>query len=114
MTPGAVTATPDPRRSLTDGILVQASVLARVLGVRLLTLDTTVVLMPADIQVSSPVGHDGPGSAWGRRQTARTTARPARAAPTRAGAGRHGLADAVRSINEGAAALAMTRDDGAT
>jgi hypothetical protein len=114
MKPVAVTATADPRRSLNDGILVQASVLARVLGVRLLTLDTTVVLVPADIQVSSPVGHDGSGSAWRRGQTARTTARPARAAPTRPGARRHGLADAVRSINEGAEALATTRGDGAT
>lgn len=128
MTPTAVTATPDPRRSLSDGILIQASVLGRVLGLRILTLDTTVVLMPADVEVSSAVGHHGAGAAWAGGPTARTTARPARtptrpaqAAPAqparttaRPGGGRRGLADAVRSINEGAAVLAMTRSDGAT
>ncbi|MFZ0090484.1 MAG: hypothetical protein WAL63_13305 [Solirubrobacteraceae bacterium] len=49
---------PDPRRRLNDGVLIRASVLARVLGVRLLTVDTTVVLVPADVQVPAAARHD--------------------------------------------------------
>lgn len=79
--PVALTAAIDRRRRLSEGALVQASVRARLLGIPLLRLDATVALMPAAI-----------------------TASPA------AFAAGDGLADAVRSINEGAELLAQVRD----
>jgi hypothetical protein len=75
--PVAMTAAVDSSRRLSDGALVQASVRARLLGMPLLRLDATVVLMPAAITTSSS-----------------------------ALATRDGLAEAVRSINDGAEVLA--------
>jgi hypothetical protein len=76
----ALTAALDPGRRLSEGALVQASVRARLLGIPLLRLDATVVLMPAAIT-----------------------------APSSALALGNGLAEAVRSINEGAEVLAHAR-----
>jgi hypothetical protein len=73
-------------------------VLARVLGVRLLTLHATVVLAPA--QVTAPPA--GPV-----RASARTFG------PLPASAPGHDLAEAVRTLNEGAEILARTRRNGA-
>jgi hypothetical protein len=81
--PVALTAAVDPSRRLSEGALVQASVRARLLGIPLLRLDATVVLMPAAI----------------------TT-------PSSALASRNGLAEAVRSINDGAEVLAQVRRNG--
>jgi hypothetical protein len=81
--PVALTAGVDPRRRLSEGALVQASVRARLLGIPLLRLDATVVLMPAAITAPSP---------------ALATA--------------NGLAEAVRSINDGAEVLAEVRRNG--
>jgi hypothetical protein len=82
-TPEALTAAVDPSRRLSEGALVQASVRARLLGIPLLRLDATVVLMPAAITV-----------------------------PSSALAARNGLAEAVRSINDGAEVLAQVRRNG--
>jgi hypothetical protein len=79
--PAALTAALDPSRRLSEGALVQASVRARLLGIPLLRLDATVVLMPAAI----------------------TT-------PTSRLAAGEGLAEAVRSINDGAETLAQVRN----
>jgi len=79
--PVALTAAVDPSRRLSGGGLVQASVRARLLGIPLLQLDATVVLMPAAITTPS----------------------------SRLAAG-EGLADAVRSINDGAETLAQVRN----
>ena len=79
--PAALTAAVDPSRRLSEGGLVQASVRARLLGIPLLRLDATVVLMPAAIT----------------------------AAPPSALAAGNGLAEAVRSINDGAEVLAQVR-----
>jgi hypothetical protein len=81
-TPGlvALTAAVDPRRRLSEGALVQTSVRARLLGIPLLRLDATLVLMPAAIT-----------------------------APSSALAAGNGLAEAVRSINDGAGVLAQVR-----
>jgi len=79
----ALTAALDPSRRLSEGALVQASVRARLLGIPLLRLDATVVLMPAAV----------------------TT-------PSTALAGGDGLAEAVRSINDGAEMLAQVRRNG--
>jgi hypothetical protein len=81
--PAELTAPVDPSRRLSEGALVQASVRARLLGIPLLRLDATVVLMPAAITA--------PRSALG--------------------AG-NGLAEAVRSINDGAEVLAQVRRNG--
>jgi hypothetical protein len=81
--PIALTAAVDPRRHLSEGALVQASIRARLLGIPLLRLDATVVLMPAAIT-----------------------------APSSALAAGNGLAAAVRSINDGADVLAQVRRSG--
>jgi hypothetical protein len=81
--PVALTAAVDRSRRLSEGALVQASVRARLLGIPLLRLDATVMLMPAAITVSS--------------------------SPVATG---DGLAEAVRSINDGAEVLAQVRRDG--
>jgi hypothetical protein len=81
--PVALTAAVDPSRHLSEGALVQASVRARLLGIPLLRLDATVVLMPAAIT-----------------------------APSSALAAGNGLAEAVRSINDGAEVLAQLRRNG--
>jgi hypothetical protein len=82
-TPVALTAAVDPSRRLSEGALVQASVRARLLGIPLLRLDATVALMPAAIT-----------------------------APSSALVAGKGLADAVRSINDGAEVLAQVRRNG--
>jgi hypothetical protein len=102
--PLALEAVPDRRRRVSDGILVEASVLARLLGLRLLTLDVTLVLVPAEVSAPAP-----PSAARGLPAGAsagRYGAPPARTVPG------GGLADAVRSINEGAEQLAEARRNG--
>ena len=101
-------AVPNPRRRLNDGVLIQASVLARVLGVRLLTVDTTVILVPAEVQV--PAARGAPVSV--RPPKLAPTPTPVRAAARRSGTAGRGLADAVRSVNEGAELLALSRRNG--
>ena len=81
--PVALTAGVDPGRRISEGGLVQTSVRARLLGMPILRLDATVVVMPAAITVSQPA----------------------------VGAG-EGLAEAVRSINDGKEVLARARDNG--
>jgi hypothetical protein len=83
LAPVALTAAVDPSRRLSEGALVQAAVRARLLGIPLLRLDATVVLMPAAIT-----------------------------APSSTLAGGNGLAEAVRSINDGAEVLAQVRRSG--
>jgi hypothetical protein len=80
----AMTAAVDPSRRLSEGALVQASVRARLLGVPLLRLDATIALVPAAITA------------------------PAASSLTAT----NGLAEAVRSINEGAEVLAQVRRNG--
>ena len=102
--PVALTAIPDRRRRLSDGVLVDASIHARLLGLRLLTVDATIVLVPAD--VAGPSGMD-------HRAAERPAPRPVAAAPRRSVAAGPRLAQAVRTINEAAELLADTRRDGA-
>jgi hypothetical protein len=80
--PPALTAAVDPSRRLSEGALVQTSVRARLLGIPLLRLDATVVLMPAAITAPSALATGD------------------------------GLAEAVRSINDGAEVLARVRRNG--
>jgi hypothetical protein len=81
--PVGLTAAVDPSRRLSEGALVQASVRARLLGIPLLRLDATIALMPAAIT-----------------------------APSSSLAAGNGLAEAVRSINDGAEILAQVRPNG--
>lgn len=81
--PAALTASVDRSRRLSEGGLVQASVRARLLGIPLLRLDATIVLMPAAVSASRSSFATGDG-----------------------------LADAVRSINDGAEVLAEVRRAG--
>ena len=82
VTPTQVARPAVGRRRLSEGTLAQASIRARLLGIPLLRLDATVALAPAAISVSSPALLAG-----------------------------ENLADAVRSINEGANVLAELRRD---
>ena len=77
--------------------------MARLLGIRLLTLDATVALVPANVTARTSSRGVSP---------ARTPPRPASVPPTRSGATGRGLADAVRTINEGAELLAEARRNG--
>jgi hypothetical protein len=97
--PVVLDAAPARRRRLSDGVLLEASVLGRVLGVRILTLRATVVLAPADVTAAS-ADRDGPR---------RVEARPSRAALPRRRTGGRELAEAVRRIDEGAELLAEAR-----
>ncbi len=107
-------AVPERGRRLPDGVLIKGSILARVLGLRVLTLDATVVLTPAD--VSDPkFGSDDPkfGSdhpKFGSDHSLRRTPSAA-GQPNRLRAPSHGLADAIRRLDEGAALLAESRED---
>jgi len=47
--PVVLTAVPDRRGRPSDGVLVEGSILTRLFGIRLLTLDATVVVVPADV-----------------------------------------------------------------
>ena len=49
------TVVPDSSKRLSDGVLIETSVLARLLGVRLLTLEGTVVVTPAQLRDLSQV-----------------------------------------------------------
>ena len=102
--PVALTATPDRRRRLSDGVLVDASIHARLLGLRLLTVDATIVLVPAEVSATSPAA-----SLPAKPRAPRSSA----PAPRRLVAAGPRLAQAVRSINEAAEVLAETRRDGA-
>jgi hypothetical protein len=100
--PVALSAAGNRTRRPTDGLLIEASIVARLLGIRLLTLDATIALAPADVTArpSSP------------RASPVAPPRPAGVPPTQSGAMGRGLADAVRSINEGAELLAEARRNG--
>jgi hypothetical protein len=101
--PLVLTAVPDRNRRAADGVLIQASVAARLLGAKLLTLDATVVLVPADVTAPQSAEH----RPWGR-----ASARASGRLPAGPGAPSRGLAEAVRNIKQGDAALAETRRNG--
>lgn len=75
-----------------------ALILVRVLSIRILRLDTTLVLVPAEVSGASSAPHHWPAHA---------SARPS--ASMGSGAAGHGLAEAIQSINEGAQLLATAQ-----
>jgi hypothetical protein len=93
-------AAPARQRRLSDGVLLEASILGRVLGLRILNLRATVVLAPATVTAATPADHVPPSRADARRSGA---------ARARRGAGGRELAEAVRRIDEGAELLAEAR-----
>jgi hypothetical protein len=103
--PAGLTAVPDPGKRLSDGILVDACIRARLLGMPILKVEATVVLAPAGLTAPTAAARDLP---------IRSSARPSRAASTRSGDSREGLAEAVRTINEGAELLAEARRNGSS
>jgi hypothetical protein len=95
-----VSAAGSPDRRGGHATLLEASITARLLGMRLLTLDAKVALVPAEVTVAGPQA---------RESTARVSALPAGYSR-----GHHGLADAVRNLNEGERLLAeVQRRNGA-
>jgi hypothetical protein len=93
-----VIAVPDDGRQLSEGLLVEASVVARLLRIRLLVIDASLIVAPARVKgrtraavyaADEPVAPDTP----------RTRARAIGA----------GLAAAERCLSEGAASLARSR-----
>ena len=97
----ALDVAPDGRRRLSEGALVEASVVARLLGVRLLRLHATVALAPAEVRPAT-----APVRVAASRGLTRAAPPGRRVAPGRR------LPDAVRTIDEAADILAGTRRDG--
>jgi len=88
-------------KRLTEGFRVEASILARLFGIKLLKLDATIVVSPSGIRQVAGSSTD---------LVMRPTSRPPRTLPVGTGAT---LADAVRNLNEGAELLAEARRNGA-
>jgi hypothetical protein len=85
-----VIAVPDGGQRLSEGLLVEASVVARLLRVRLLVINASLIVAPAQVKDRTP---DGP------------PLRP----PTPGRAIGAGLAGAERCLSEGADSLARSR-----
>jgi hypothetical protein len=94
---------PDRRRRLSDAALVEASIAARLLGMRILTLNATVALVPADVTAATPTVQD---------RAAQAPTRSSGDSRGRPGSVGHRLADAVRNLDEGARVLAEVQRNG--
>jgi hypothetical protein len=92
--------TPDATRRLSEGGIVEASVVARLLGMRLLRLHATIALAPAEVRPATAPARAGasPGATW-------TAGRARPGAPGRR------LRDAVVTIDEAGEILAGVRRD---
>jgi hypothetical protein len=101
--PLVVEVAPDRSRRLSDAALVEASIAARLLGMRILTLNATVALVPADVTAVTPAIQE---------RAAHATAGSSEDSRGRAGSVGHRLADAVRNLDEGARLLAQVRRNG--
>lgn len=99
----AAVVAPDRRRGRSDATLVEASVTARLLGMRILTLDAKVALLPADVSLTPP-------PVQGRADYA--PARSSGDSPGRAASAGHRLVDAVRNLDEGSRLLAEVQRNG--
>jgi hypothetical protein len=107
--PVVVAAAPDRRRRLSEAALVEASIAARLLGMRILTLDATVALVPADVAGATRPVRDRSRS---EDRAAHAPMRSSGDSRARPGAARYNLADAVRNLEEGARLLADARRNG--
>jgi hypothetical protein len=96
-----LSAIPDGSRHLSEGLIVEARLVARLIGIRLLTIDAELIVSPAEMRNVRAAAGDltvGPPSATA------LAAPPLRSRPIGAG-----LATAEQLIDEGAAALAASR-----
>jgi hypothetical protein len=116
VTPAVATTIPRSGSRLSGGLVSEASVTARLLGIRLLTLDATIVIAPAEFAGPPPRQRSEDGvidadAALGPRAVERSSARALPRAGTTARASRvgSGLAEAARCIDESAASLAAAR-----
>jgi hypothetical protein len=100
---------PDSSRRPSDGVVAEASIVARLLRLRLLTLNATVVVSPA--VVTEPSRHRQAPPATPPARDGRAPLYVAPAAAT-APIGRR-LAQAARSVDESAATLAEARREAA-
>jgi hypothetical protein len=101
---------PDRSKRLSDATLVEASITARLLGIRLLTLDATIALVPADVTAPTAAVTDGAARVHRSAHASGTTSGDSQRRSRPIG---RGLADAVRNLDEGAKLLAEVRRDGA-
>ena len=90
------------RRSPSEGIRVEASVLARLLRIKLLKLDASVLVFPTEVTPRPPA--PAPPDL-----VVRTSPLPEATPAPSSENGRRTLADAVRNIHEGAELLAEAR-----
>jgi hypothetical protein len=99
-----LTAVPDPGKRLSDGVLVEARIRARLIGIPLLKVEASIVLAPAGLTAPPSAPRDLP---------MRSSARSSHAALlTHSVVLGQGLNEAVRTINEGAELLAHARRNG--
>lgn len=99
---------PDLTRRRADATLVEASVTARLLGMRILRIDATVALVPAEVAIATPPVVTPPVETRAAYAPGRSFGAPR----GRAGAVGPRLADAVRNLDEGAKVLAKVRRAG--
>ena len=97
-------AVPDRRRQPSDGLVVEASIVARLLRIRLLKLEATVVIVPADVTSPGAVQHDSQ-----RRPQLPLPVRPLALPPQRPAAADGALREAVQRLDEAAAIRAKAR-----
>jgi hypothetical protein len=98
-----LTAVPDPRKHLSDGVLVEGCLRARLIGIPILKVEATIVLAPAGLTTQNPAPRDLPF---------RSPAQSSGPASARSRLPGQGLAEAVRRLNEGAELLAEARRNG--
>jgi hypothetical protein len=92
---GSASSPPTRPRRLSEGVQIEASVMARLLRWRVLTLDASVLLLPASAPATQPDIRTTPPDAWSRRATKRGC-----------------LADAIKNIDEAQRRLANARQAG--
>ena len=108
--PVVLEVAPDRSKRLSGGALVEASIAARLLGMRILTLEATVAVVPAAVAAATPALQDG---AAREGRAGRVFARPSRDRRGRSGSLGPRLADAVRNLDEGAELLVAAKRKGA-
>lgn len=100
---GPLRAVPDPRKHLSDGVLVEGCLRARLVGIPILKVEATIVLAPAGL--TTPIFAP-------RGLSFRTPAQSSGPASARSRLPGQRLAEAVRRLNEGEELLAEARPNG--
>lgn len=105
-----MTVVPDGRRRLSEGVVVEARLLGRLLGLRLLKIDADLVIAPAQVR-SAPadVSTEARSPANGAADAPPASRRLPAGTPRDLG---RGLAEAARYLEEGRTTLAAARHNG--